>query len=114
MKTIMIADNDRGVRENLLRRFREKYHVLFAASLDQAKGQQEHSQPDVLIIDNLEDGGVAFGDEIHERRKRGESKTAVIITSARFKSRTDTPQIQKSSPTFYDDLVAKVAEILGE
>ena len=115
MKKILIADDDENVRGVLLGALaKENYAIGMTNSVASTRTWCELDVVDVLLIDDLRGGGVALGDELHLRYKRGESKMAVIITSAGVKSQTDAPQIQKGKPGFLDELRAKVAELAGE
>ena len=110
LRKILIADDAASI-QNLIRvklQANGNYKVRMSATVAETSDTCESFRPDLLIIDDLGGGGVAFG---HARYLQG---SFVIITSATVSSRVSAPQIPKGSPEFLSRLLAKVRELLGD
>ena len=108
-KKILIADDDAELRSMIRKALEQsgQYEYEFTSTTEGTREMIPRFKPDLLIIYEMDGGGVAFGD------KQYELGNLVIITSADIQSNSGAPQIQRGSVGFRERLLAMIAELLA-
>jgi DNA-binding NtrC family response regulator len=103
---IIVADDSDGMRDVIIRNLRQAgYLQVFSCKNLKEVQQSMVLRPNLVIIDDLRQGGVAFADRLYTSGQK------VIVTSIKHGS-SDAPWISKFSENFAATLVTKVKELL--